>query len=128
MNNLREKIKLFRGIGKKIFIWFLLFSLLPLSLSIYQGDTSSSSALKEKIFQQLDTVADYKEYNLIKFLEEREINLSSIVESNSYLFSLIRAVEDKSSIKKDKQILRELINYLAKKDIEDKNGYNLTVI
>ncbi|OGL41161.1 MAG: hypothetical protein A3C43_09395 [Candidatus Schekmanbacteria bacterium RIFCSPHIGHO2_02_FULL_38_11] len=78
MNNLREKIKLFRGIGKKIFIWFLIFSLLPLSLSIYQGYTSSSSALKEKKFQQLDTVADYKEYNLIKFLEEREINLSYI--------------------------------------------------
>jgi len=128
MNNLRVKIGLLHGIGGKIFFWFLVFSLFPLILSIYQGYTNSSEALKQKIFQQLATVAEYKEYNLLKFLEEREISLKSIVASNNYLFSSINALEDKSSSKKNNHILKGLLDHLSKKELEDKNGYALSVI
>src|SRR3972149_11950472 len=105
MNKLAGKIGFFNGIREKIFLWFLIFSLFPLTLSIYKGYTNSREALKQKIFQQLSTIAEYQEYNLLKFMEERENNLKSFVVSNRYLFSSIKALEDKSQKKKKNDIL-----------------------
>src|SRR4030067_787520 len=126
MNNLRKKIGLLHGIGKKIFFWFLIFSLFPLILSIYQGYTNSSEALKQKIFQQLTTVAEYKEYNLMNFFEERKISLKSI--GASYHDLLVKALNEKLSAKRKNSVLKELLRNLSKKDFEDKNGYDLSII
>ena len=126
MNNLRKKISLLHGIGKKIFFWFLIFSLFPLILSIYQGYTNSSEALKQKIFQQLTTVAEYKEYNLMNFFEERKISLKSI--GASYHDLLVKALNEKLSAKRKNSVLKELLRNLSKKDFEDKNGYDLSII
>ena len=126
MNNLRKKISLLHGIGKKIFFWFLIFSLFPLMLSIYKGYTDSSEALKQKIFQQLSTVAEYKEYNLVKFFEERKISLKSIAAANHNL--LVKALNKKQTPKEKNSGLKELLMNLSKKDLEDKNGYDLAII
>ncbi|MBI5374506.1 MAG: PAS domain S-box protein [Candidatus Schekmanbacteria bacterium] len=129
MSRRTERFLILSGIGRKLFAAFLLFSLLPLTLSIYQGYTNSRNAMRERILLQIETVSRYIENSITYFVQERELNLSSILAGNEYMIDCVKTIENPLSSQKQKEkATTGLIDHLAKKEMEDENSYDIIVL
>lgn len=125
----KRNIFIFSGIGRNIFIALLLFSLLPLSLSIYQGYTTSREALKSRILNQIETVSLYISTKVSHFIREREINISATFSGNQYMLNSVEIIQEPIRSKKRRtKDSKELQEYIEKLESEDEAGNELLVI
>jgi len=80
---------IFSGIGKQLFRWFLIFSLLPLSIVSLLDYHFSEDALRTNITQQLSSSTELKKESIEKFFHERIKNgeLQAKLSSNIQLLA-----------------------------------------
>lgn len=87
-------------ITTKFIVWFLLISLLPLTLSIYVSYNRSREVLKEEVTKSLAAVADNKANQIEAFLINQEKNAVTL----SYKSEVISAFEKLDSVLRQSQI------------------------
>ncbi|MDH4317361.1 MAG: response regulator [Desulfobulbaceae bacterium] len=85
---------IFSGIGKQLFLWFLIFSLLPLSIVSLLDYHFSEDALRVNIAQQLSSSTELKKESIEKFFRERFKNgeLQAKLSSNVQLLRDMHAL------------------------------------
>ncbi|MEK6776268.1 MAG: PAS domain S-box protein [bacterium] len=114
-----HKIRIFRGIGRRLLLWFSLFFLIPLLTVSFTGYQQSKKTIRKQIYDHFESLLDLQKEALVNYLHQKEAHLKSSIKENEFLFISTVVLQSTTFSKGDIEAARNRVQkYAAEKKIE----------
>lgn len=114
-----HKIRIFRGIGRRLLLWFSLFFLIPLLTVSFTGYQQSKKAIRKQIYDHFESLLDLQREALVNYLQQKEAHVKSSVTENEFLFISTVVLQSTTFSKGDIEAAGKRVQkYAAEKKIE----------